>query len=351
MSIEAIKLPNGRKIGPGHPCFVTAEIGQNHNGDVYLCTRLMKAAHDAGVDAVKLCKRHIPSDMTKAFGETPYIGPNSFGDTYREHRGALELSVDQYCHLKERARYNEWSPLFYCSVCDPISAEEVEAKLDPPMYKIASRDLDNLPLLDLVASFGKPMVLSTGFADEDWEIDNALTAIYKYHANVMLLYCVSAYPTKAEELDLRELIRMHLTFRVPVGISDHTPGVISSLAAVALGACMVEKHITLARAMRGTDHAASLEPRGLEYLVEKIREIEIMLTDAVPPNDVGVRRKLGRSIVTRRNVNSGSLIEEVDLCLKSPGTGLRWRDRDKLIGRTASRFLPADKTLDMADVV
>ncbi|MHC4181609.1 MAG: N-acetylneuraminate synthase family protein, partial [Planctomycetota bacterium] len=181
--MRTIELPNGRKIGPGEPCFIVAELGQNHQGDVYTAVRMLKMAHEAGVDAVKLCKRDIDSDLTRAAQMEPYTGPQSFGPTYGEHRRALELSADDYKHLKERMRYNEWPEILFSTVCDQKSADEVEAAIDPPLYKIASRDLDNLPLLDHVASFCKPMILSTGMADAG-EVMDALMVVSDHHTDI-----------------------------------------------------------------------------------------------------------------------------------------------------------------------
>ncbi len=348
---RVIELIGGTKIGPGQPCFIVAEIGQNHNGDVYTATRLMKAAADAGVDAVKLCKRHLPSELTAAAARAPYEGPNSFGKTYGEHRAALELTPDEYRHLKDRARYNQWPFVLFATACDCKSVDDVEAALDPPLYKIAGRDLDNLPLLDYVARLQKPVLLSTGMA-EPGEIRAALDTIHQHHDRVVLMVCTSQYPTPNNQVRLRRLWDYRRRFGCLVGMSDHTAGITAGTAAAALGACVVEKHVTLSRALKGTDHAASLEPEGLRRLVMKIREVEEMLsTNGPPPDCSAVRAKLGRSLATARPIAAGVMIEESDLCLKSPGTGLRWADRGMIVGKAARRSLPADVTIDFTDVL
>jgi sialic acid synthase SpsE len=351
-----ITLPNGRKIGEGEPCFVVAEIGQNHQGDAYTALRLMKAAHEAGVDAIKLCKRHVPSDLTRAARDAPYPGPQSFGATYGEHREALELSLREYAHFRERLEYNEWPEILFATVCDQHSVDDVKAALDPPLYKIASRDLDNLPLLDYVARLGKPMVLSTGMAEE-YEIRIAIEVIRAHHDQIVVLHCTSEYPTPNQHVGLQWMAELRDRYEVLVGLSDHTPGIVAAQAAATLGAVMVEKHITLARAMKGSDHAASLEPEGIRRLVRNIRAVDAMrvtpstsrqaLADAKQTS----RAKLGRSLVSRRTIEPGETITEEMLCLKSPGDGIRWGQRAQVIDRRSAVWLQEDTTIQMSDLL
>lgn len=338
----------GRKIGPQEPCFIVAEIGQNHQGDVYQAVRLLKAAHDAGCDAVKLCKRDIPSDLTRAARDAPYSGPQSFGATYGQHREALELSAAEYRHLKDRMRYNEWPEVLFASACDRKSVDVLEEAINPPLYKVASRDLDNLPLLDYLARLNKPLFVSAGMARQG-DIFAALNTIYRHHNKVVLLVCTSEYPTPAEHVGLNRIREYREQHGCLVGWSDHTTGIVAAQAAATLGAVVVEKHLTLSRAMRGTDHAASLEPDGMARLVRNIRLIEEMRHS--PLLDFDTRHKLGRSIVSARDIQPGEVIEESALCLKSPGSGLPWYDRGKLIGKSARRFIPADSTLQLSDVL
>jgi sialic acid synthase SpsE len=350
--MQTIELPNGRKIGRGEPCFIVAEIGQNHQGDVDTAVRLLKMAHEAGVDAVKLCKRDINSDLTRAAQLEPYTGPQSFGATYGEHRRALELTAKDYGHLKDRMRCNDWPEILFSTVCDQKSADEMAAAIDPPLYKIASRDLDNLPLLEHVARFGKPMIVSTGMACDFDEIDAAVETIWQHHKQLCLLYCVSEYPTPIERLDLNIIRRFRQRYNVIAGLSDHTPGIVAAQAAATLGACIIEKHITLARAMKGTDHAASLEADGITKLVRNIRLTETMKQPKpFEPGSDANRSKLGRSLVAARTIHPCEIIGEADVCLKSPGTGVRWADRGKVIGQQARTQISADTTLHASDVM
>ena len=351
-SHEAITISSGRTIGPGYPCFVVAEIGQNHNGDVYTATRLLKAAHDAGVDAVKFCKRDIPSDLTEEAYNAPYAGPNAFGPTYGTHREALELSAAEYVHLNERMRYNEWQEVFFATACDQKSVDIIEETICPPLYKIASRDLDNLPLLRYVSRFKKPIILSTGMARNDAEIWAAIEIVRDAGCGVVLLVCTSEYPTPNNHVRLWRLEEYRRTFGVLVGLSDHTPGITAGIVGAALGACIVEKHLTLSRSMKGTDHAASLEPDGMRRMVAKIREVEEMMrrddggfVDVTP-----AREKLGRSLVSARPITKGAVIGWPDLTLKSPGNGIAYANAALLLGKAARQDIPADVTLSECDV-
>lgn len=341
----------GRDVGSGHPCYIVAEIGQNHNGDAYIATRLIGACEKAEVDAVKLCKRHLPSDLTAAAAAAPYVGPQSFGATYSEHRAALELSAAEYAHLKDRIRYNQWPLTLFATACDQVSVDELEEAIDPPCYKVASRDLDNLPLLRHLGALRKPLILSTGMA-QPGEIERAVNCILDFHDQIVLLHCVSRYPTDDVEADLERIPELQDRYGLPVGYSDHTCGAsLAAVVAVTLGACLIEKHVTLSRAMRGTDHAGSVEPHGLQQLVRDIRAAEQMLQTPAAPADVSAtRRKLGRSLVTAVPIRRGEIISGEMLTLKSPGDGIRYADVGRVVGCRAARDLPADVTLLPADL-
>jgi len=349
--VEAIELPSGRKIGPGEPCFVVAEIGQNHNGHVYSnAVELLKHAHEAGVDAVKLCKRHIPSDLARVAYERPYENDHSYGGTYGEHREALELPIDDYVHLLSRMDYNHWHEVLFATACDIVSANELEENLDPPMYKIASRDLDNIPLINHVASFGKPVILSTGM---NLDLEAAIRAVRRHHDQLIVLYCVSEYPTPYEHIDLGWMNNIRESFDCLVGFSDHTDGIVASQAAAMMGAVVIEKHITLHRSSRGTDHAGSLEPHGLAKLVRNIRDGEKMrrplsgreAQDACSAL-TAAHAKLGRSLVATKDVAKGQVVTEDMVTLKSPGTGVSYHDRSQIIGQPSPVAVAADELFE-----
>ena len=351
--MNTIELPDGRRIGEGEPCFIVAEIGQNHDGDAYNAVRLIKVAHDAGVDAVKFCKRDIESDLTRAARDAPYTGMHSFGATYGEHREALELTGDELAFIKKRmVELNKWPEVLFATACDIKSVDVLEEAIDPPLYKIASRDIDNLPLVDYVARLGKPVVLSAGMTWKPCgaeDVERAIVHIRQYHQKIIVLQCTSNYPTKNEDVGLPRIEQIRQDYGVLTGLSDHTSGIVMAQAAAARGAVMVEKHITHARMLKGTDHACSLEPDGIRRLVRNIRAVEAAMQTTVP--DVSeARAKLARSLVTTRPIPQGETITESHLCLKSPGTGYGWHQRDEVIGRRVKVTLPADVTIEAKDL-
>ena len=343
-----IQVTADRSIGDDQPCFIVAEVGQNHNGDIAIAKELIDNIAFHRADAVKLCKRDVHSDLTQEAYDRPYYGPQSFGETYGRHRELLELSRDQYDELKQYA--TEKGVLFFATACDMKSVDDLE-QLNVPLYKVASRDLTNLPLLDYIARTGKPIFLSCGM-DSMEEIGEAVDTIRKHHGKLVLLQCTSDYPTRYEDVNISVIHTLRRTFDVLVGMSDHTIGIMVPVVAAALGAVVVEKHVTLARHMKGTDHSCSLEPEGLRRVVRDIRNMELAIGDGVkrvPDTTATTQAKLCRSLVSRVAIPAGTRLEEEMLCLKSPGTGLKWRERGRLIGRRARRDIAADVTLGEMD--
>jgi sialic acid synthase SpsE len=344
---RGIEIAPHWRIGAGEPCFVIAEIGQNHNGSLPMACDLVDQVACAA-DAVKFCKRHIPSELTRAAFDRPYTGRNSFGKTYGEHRQRLELSLDDYGQLKRRAESH--SLCFFATACDRTSVDDLE-QIGVPLYKVASRDLTNLPLLDYIGQTGKAVILSCGM-DSLAEIDEALATVRRHHDNVVLLQCTSAYPTAYEDVNLRAMAELRERFDVLVGLSDHTPGQVVALAAVALGAVVIEKHVTLDRTLPGTDHAASLTVAEFRRLAAEVRLVERALGDGVkrvPPAVRSTQEKLGRWLVAAEPIRHGSRLAESQLCLKSGGRGLKWRQRQRIVGRIARRDIPADELLQEID--
>lgn len=340
---------NGTRIGDGHPCYITAEIGQNHNGDTYLATRLCAIAAKAGANAVKFCKRDIPSELTREAYDRPYEGPHAFGPTYGKHREALELSIAEYKHLADRIHYNEWPLTWFATACDLKSLAELES-INCPAYKIASRDITNLPLIEAAAATGKPVILSTGMVTDRRQLTAASFEIPR--DQLIILLCTSHYPTSFANVCLPMMDEIGQWYHCLVGISDHTIGIALASAAVARGACMIEKHITECRAYPGTDHACSLEPEGLTKLVRDVRNIEAaMRGTGWPAADEATRTKLGRSLVTTRTVWAGETISDDDVTLKSPGDGVSYLERDTVLGHAAARDIPENTTIRVGDVV
>ena len=334
----------GRLVGEGQPCFVIAEAGVNHNGEVALAHRLIDVAVRASADAVKFQKRSVRDNLVRAALEAPYVTPNSLGRTYGEHREKLELPEDAYHELVEHCRKE--NIIFLASAWDPKSADFVD-ELGTPAFKIASADLTNLPLLDHIARKGKPILLSTGMSDME-EIADAVATIRRHHNQLVLLQCTSAYPCDNDDVNLRAMETLRRAFDVPVGYSGHERGLAPTEAAVALGAVVVERHFPLDRALPGPDHAASLEPRGLELLVRNIRNVEAALGSPekrMVPAEEEMARLGRRSLVARVRIEKGATLDAGMLTAKRPGYGIRPKFLPLLIGRTARQTIEADDVI------
>jgi sialic acid synthase len=338
-----------RRISRGNRTFVIAEIGLNHNGDIDLAKRLIAAAKAADADAVKFQKRDSHALLTKAQYDSPYLGPNSFGATYGLHREALEFDEDEYRKLKT---YSEDLDLVFMASPWDIPSVEFLVNLGVIIMKIASADLTNTPLLRHVAETKIPTILSTGMATTE-EIVDAHKVFTDLGTPVAVLHCVSTYPASFEELHLQTIPDLIERFGDPVGYSGHERGIAITVAAVALGACIVERHITLDRSMKGPDHAASLEPTGFTRMVRDIRAVEAALPGVkcdVLESELPVRAKLAKSIVAARRISAGTILSAADLTSKSPGTGLSPRRMDDLIGCATVREIDEDEQLELKDV-
>ncbi|MCS4150717.1 N-acetylneuraminate synthase family protein [Salinibacter ruber] len=336
-----VKVDENNYIGKNQKCFIVAEIGQNHNGDMENARELIDVAEEAGVSAVKFCKRHIPAELTEEAYNRPYRGPQSFGETYGEHREFLELSREQHKQLAQYAK--EQGLIYFSSACDKKSVDDMEC-IGVPIYKIASRDLTNIPLVEYIAKTQKPVIMSTGMATKK-DINHALEKVYEYHDKVVLLNCTSQYPCDIENVNMKKMDTIERLWGTIVGYSGHTSGIKMPIVAVARGAKVIEKHITLHRHMKGSDHAASLEPNGLEKMVKDIRNTEKGLGDGKIEFKKCMqesKKKLARSLVLKNDIKKGEKITEEDLTLKSPGTGIIWRNRNKVLGKKAIQDFPKD---------
>lgn len=339
-----------RSVGEKEPVFVIAEAGVNHNGSVDLAKKLIDAAADAGCDAIKFQKRSVRELLSCGAYEKPYAnGGHSYGRTYGEHREQMELSLEAYLALREHARGR--GILFMASAWDHVSADFIDS-LDVPAHKIGSPDLTNLPLCQHVASLGKPVILSTGMSHQ-WEVDAAVETVRRSNPALVLLHCVSIYPTRFEEARLGCIPGLRERYRLHVGYSGHEPGWHAVLAAVALGARVVEKHITLDRQMKGGDHCFSLEPQELRAMMQQVREVEAALAGSdkdLLPQEIPFRRKLGKSVTTRVAVSKGTTLTPEMLTCKSPATGVSPTMFERIIGKTVIRDIDADTVLRREDI-
>lgn len=348
MGAARIYVGSGRYVGGEERALVVAEIGQNHNGSLQAAIELVDAAAWAGADAVKFVKRDLECELSADARRRRYDSPHAFGGTYGEHRQALELSPDDHAALRTRARRHGLS--YFATACDVPSARLLET-LGVDCLKIASRDLANLPLLEHVAARGGPVFLSTGMSDLA-EIDEAVERFEQRQAPFGLLLCTSLYPTPLEHVHLRSMATLAGRYCVPVGFSDHSQGGLLAPVAVALGAVLIEKHFTLDRRQKGSDHACSLEPEELRQMIVHVRQVESALGRAdkpVPSAVAGVRARLGRSLVTRVPLPAGARLDESMLALKCPGDGLAWQERSRVVGRTLNRDIAADEKLTLDD--
>jgi N-acetylneuraminate synthase/sialic acid synthase len=335
----------------GPDCYVIAEIGHNHQGSIEKAKEMFRVAKGCGVNAVKLQKRDNRSLYTKAMYDMPYDNENSFGSTYGAHREALEFSREEYEELKHYSR--ELGLTMFATAFDFRSADFL-AELEMPAYKIASGDLKNTPLLKYVARLQKPMVVSTG-GGSIVDVQRAYDAIMPINQQLCLLQCTASYPVEPEHMNLRVIATFRERFPdVIVGLSDHQNGIALAVVAYTLGARIIEKHLTLNRAWKGTDQAFSLEPIGMRKLVRDLRRASVALGDGVKrsyPCEDKPLVKMAKKLVAARNVPVGSRLTREDIAIKSPNDGLPPYELDRVIGKITRRGLREDDNISFEDLM
>jgi len=332
---------SGHKVGPGERCFIIAEAGVNHNGSLELAHRLVDAAVQAGADAVKFqtfnAELLVSPDAPKADYQ---LQTTDVAESQLEMIRRLELSPEMHRNLK--AYCGERNILFMSSPFDEESADLLD-ELEIAVFKIPSGEITNFPLLRHVARKGKPMIVSTGMAYLS-EVEAAVRAIQDAgNQQYMLLHCVSNYPADPADINLRAMGTMAAAFGVPIGYSDHTMGSEISIAAVAMGACVIEKHLTLDRTLSGPDHMASLEPEEFANMVLGIRNVESALGHGrkEPADSEASTTSVARkSLVAARDIPEGATLTEELVVAKRPGTGLPPAMLQYLIGRSTRSAIP-----------
>jgi N,N'-diacetyllegionaminate synthase len=330
-----------REIGPGHPCFVIAEAGVNHNGDPALARALVDAAVSAGADAVKFqtfrADRLVTADAPKAAYqlETTDAGESQF-DMLRR------LELDEAAHLELSAYCAARGIIFFSTPFDEESADLL-ASLDLPAIKIPSGEITNLPFLRHVGRQRQPVILSTGMAGLR-EVCDAVDAVQEAgRHSLVLLHCVSNYPADPADANLRAMATLRRAFGVPVGFSDHMMGDAIALAAVALGASVIEKHLTLDAALPGPDHRASMEPEPFRQMVQRIREVESGLGNGVKEpkaSEAGVARVARKSLVAARSIPAGTVLDAGMIIIRRPATGISPDQLPSVIGRRTRVDVP-----------
>lgn len=336
-------------ISTDGPCYVIAEIGHNHGGSLETALRMIEVAAACGVNMVKFQKRDNKGLYTRAFYNKPYENENSYGETYGLHREALEFGWEQYVACKEHAEKHNVE--FASTAFDFASVDFLE-KLGVTSYKVASGDLTNVPLLRYIARTGKPMIVSTGAATLE-EIRRAYEAIMEINDQLVLLHCVASYPTEYHELNLKAIATLKREFpKAVIGFSSHDNGILAPVLAYMMGATVVEKHFTLNRAWKGTDHKFSLEPEGMRKQVRDLRRVDIAMGSGerdIQSFEHGAREKMGKGIYAARPVKAGTVLSWDDLAFKSPGTSMPPYMADYLVGKRIEVDLEAEDafTLDM----
>jgi 3-deoxy-D-glycero-D-galacto-nononate 9-phosphate synthase len=336
--------------------YVIGEIGQNHNGSVDIAKLIVEAVARPIVedlfgyelkrmDAVKLTKRDLKQELSASQMSATYANANSFGSTYGEHRAALELNDEQHFEIYQYAK--SFGLEFVETLC-AIGCLSMLKLFQPDRLKVASRDLTNLPLLSALAETKIPIILSTGMAGKK-ELDEGIAVISKYHNAISILHCVSEYPTKPENVNLNTIVYLQKNYgQFTIGFSDHTIGISAPLAAAAMGSKIIEKHITLDRRMKGTDQKGSLGPDGINRMMRDLRVFEMSLGREeifIEPSVASAKVKLERSIATNKALKKGNTITEADIHLLSPGDGLKWAEKDQLIGKVVNTDIPSDEII------
>jgi len=341
----------GHRIGVGYPCFIIAEAGVNHNGDIQVAKRLVDVAAKAGADAVKFqtfkADRMVSATAPKAEYQLQTTDP---AESQLEMLRRLELSPE--AHRKLQTYCQEQGVLFMSTPFDEESADFLD-ELGVPVFKIGSGEITNRPFLEYIARKKKPVILSTGMSYLS-EVDEAVRVIREAGCDqLILLHCVSNYPANPADANLRAMQTMAIAFQVPVGYSDHTPDIEVALAAVALGACVIEKHFTLDKNLPGPDHRASLEPPGLQALVTGIRTVELALgngTKRPARSELDNRLIVRRSLAAAFDIPKGTVLRSDMLRALRPASGIAPALMEYVVGRRTRRTLMAGQLITWSDL-
>lgn len=336
--------------------YIIGEIGQNHNGSVDIAKLIVELIARPikeevfnldlkPMNAVKMTKRDLSEELTTSQMNRIYDTPNSFGRTYGEHRAFLELTDEEHFEVY---KYAKSLGLDFVETLCAVGCLSLLKLFTPDYLKVASRDLTNLPLLQRLAETKIPIILSTGMAGTK-ELDEALDVITRYHSNISILHCVSQYPTYPDNLNLKTITYLKKHYgQYKIGFSDHTIGIAAPIVAVGMGAEIIEKHITIDRRMKGTDQAGSLGPDGVLRMVRDIRITERWLGEEklyIDPAVASAKEKLERSIASKRLIKAGNVINQEDLHMLSPGDGYKWSELNNVVGKTATKDIPANEII------
>jgi len=348
--IKQIKI-NGKIIGKNQPVFIIAEAGVNHNGDIEIAKKLVDVAFEAGADAIKFQTFNAETLVTKNAKQADYQTEN-IGKKESQFEMLKRLELKREYH-QELFDYSTKKGIIFLST--PFSEGDVFFldEIGLPLFKIGSSDTNNLPFLRDVAVMGKPMIVSTGMSELN-DVLEAVSIIRKSgNENMVVLHCTAQYPTPMNEVNLRAMLTIQEKCDVLIGYSDHTVGIEVPIAAVALGATVIEKHFTLDRNMEGPDHKASLEPNELKAMVGAIRNIEKALgspNKKVSYVTMKVAEVAQKSLIAAHDIQAGKIIQKSDVVIKRPGAGIKPKQLEELVGKKTLVNIPVDTIIKWEDI-
>jgi len=340
------------EVGEGRPPYIIAEIGVNHNGDLGLAKKMVESAVAAGANAAKFQTFKAETLSTKSTEKVAYqkkSGPQD--ETHYEMLRKLEMSDSMH---KELIKFCSEKNIEFLSTPYTIEDAKYLQELSVSAFKIASADIVDIPLLEFCAKTRKPVIVSAGMATME-EIKEAVNIFVKYdNPNLVLLHCTSRYPTPNDAINLKVINTLKKEFQCLVGFSDHSEGNYAAIAAVALGACILEKHFTLDKSLPGPDHKASTTPDEFSNLITGVKAVYLALgssTKSVDPGEIEMRKTSRKSVVLREDVKKGTLIEREHLTCKRPGTGILPKHIDKLVGKKTKRDIRKDELISFEDIM
>ncbi|XP_069782190.1 N-acetylneuraminic acid synthase a [Narcine bancroftii] len=344
--LQQFDLCPGRPIGGDHPCFIIAEIGQNHQGNLDIAKKMIRVAKECGADCAKFQKSELEYKFNKAALAKPYLSQHSWGSTYGDHKRHLEFTHEQYRELSKFAQ--EIGIFFTASGMDEMAVEFLH-ELNVPFLKVGSGDTSNFPYLEKAARKGRPMVISSGM--QSMAIMRKVYQTMKStKTKFCFLQCTSAYPLEPKDVHLRVITEYQKEFPdIPIGYSGHETGIAISIAAVALGAKVLERHLTLDKTWKGSDHQASLEPDELRDLVCSIRTVETALGSPLKhflPCETTCHNKLGKSVVAKVDIPVGTVLTLDMMTVKvAVPKGVEPSNIFNLVGKQVTANIGADETI------
>jgi N-acetylneuraminate synthase/N,N'-diacetyllegionaminate synthase len=344
--MNKIKIGN-QFIGEGEPCFIIAEAGVNHNGDIEQAKRLIDTAVESGSNAVKF-QTFRTEDLVSRSAQKAEYPKNITDPSESQYTMIKKLELSKEAHIELMSYATKREILFLSTPFDKKSVDLL-VEIGLPLIKVGSGEITNLPLLEYIASKNIPIILSTGMSTLD-EVSEAVNVIKNAGCSeLVLLHCTSNYPARVEDCNLLNMKTLKDEFGVPVGYSDHTLGIYVDIAAVAMGASVIEKHFTIDKNLPGPDHKASLEPSELKEMVAGIRLVETARGSPVKSpvdSEYEVRQVARKSVVSDTAIPEGSIITENDVTIKRPGTGISPKDIRKVIGKRALRAIQKDEVFN-----